>query len=123
MVALSLASLRKRVEIARLPDDVDVVLQLDGLAERECHRRRAQALLAVAVLALALLHDPASAQARSGGAMPFVNQGGCPSGYYTSGSFCAPLNKDSRPAVPKPPGASCPSGWYQSGAACVRLNR
>jgi hypothetical protein len=60
-------------------------------------------LLAVAVLALALLHDPASAQARSGGAMPFVNQGGCPSGYYTSGSFCAPLNKDSRPAVPKPP--------------------
>jgi hypothetical protein len=55
--------------------------------------------------------------------MPFVNQGGCPSGYYTSGSFCAPLNKDSRPAVPKPPGASCPSGWYQSGAACVRLNR
>ena len=78
---------------------------------------------AVAVLALALLHDPASAQARSGGAMPFVNQGGCPSGYYTSGSFCGPLNKDSRPAVPKPPGASCPSGWYQSGAACVQFNR
>jgi hypothetical protein len=72
---------------------------------------------AVAVLALALLHDPASAQ------QPFVNQGGCPSGYYTSGSFCGPPNKDSRPAVPKPPGASCPFGWYQSGAACVRFNR
>jgi hypothetical protein len=123
VVALSLGGLRRRIEVALLPDDVRVVLQLDGLAERERHRRRAQALLAVAVLALALLHDPASAQARSGGVMPFVNQGGCPSGYYTSGSFCAPLNKDSRPAVPKPPGASCPSGWYQSGAACVRLNR
>jgi hypothetical protein len=54
---------------------------------------------------------------------PFVNQGGCPSGYDTSGSFCGPPNKDSRPAVPKPPGASCPFGWYQSGAACVRFNR
>jgi hypothetical protein len=97
-VALSLGGLRRRIEVALLPDDVRVVLQLDGLAERERHRRWAQALLAVAVLALALLHDPASAQARSGGAMQFVNQGGCPSGYYTSGSFCGPLNKDSRPA-------------------------
>ena len=28
-----------------VPDSVDVVLQLDGLAERERHRRRAQAQL------------------------------------------------------------------------------
>ena len=41
MVAFSLAGLRKRIEIALLPDDVRVVLQLDGLAERERHRRRA----------------------------------------------------------------------------------
>jgi hypothetical protein len=47
----------------------------------------------------------------------------CPSGYYRSGSFCAPLNKDSWPAVPRPTGASCPSGWYASGSGCVRLNR
>jgi hypothetical protein len=40
-----LASLRKRIEIALLPDDVRVVLQLDGLAERERHRGRAQAQL------------------------------------------------------------------------------
>ena len=40
IVALSLASLRKRIEIALLSDDV--VLQLDSLAERERHRRRAQ---------------------------------------------------------------------------------
>jgi hypothetical protein len=37
--ALSLGGLRKRIEIALLSDDV--VLQLDGLAERERHRRRA----------------------------------------------------------------------------------
>jgi hypothetical protein len=42
IVALSLASLRKRIEIALLPDDVCVVLHLDGLAEGERHRRRAQ---------------------------------------------------------------------------------
>jgi hypothetical protein len=38
IVALSLGGLRRRIEIALLPDDVRVVLQLD---ERERHRRRA----------------------------------------------------------------------------------
>jgi hypothetical protein len=42
VVALSLGGLRRRIEIALLPDDVRVMLQLDGLAERERHRRRAQ---------------------------------------------------------------------------------
>ena len=46
VVALSLGGLRRRIEIAFLPDNVRVVLQLDGLAERERHRRRAQAQLA-----------------------------------------------------------------------------
>ena len=41
VVALSLGGLRRKIEIAMLPDDVRVVLQLDGLAERERHRRRA----------------------------------------------------------------------------------
>jgi hypothetical protein len=40
VVALSLGGLRRRIEISMLPDDV--ILQLDGLAERERHRRRAQ---------------------------------------------------------------------------------
>jgi hypothetical protein len=44
IVALSLSGLRRRVEALLLPDDV--VLQLDGLAERERHRRRVQAQLA-----------------------------------------------------------------------------
>ena len=43
MTALSLGGLRRRIEIALLPDNVDVMLQLDGLAERERHRRQAQA--------------------------------------------------------------------------------
>ena len=42
VMALSLGGLRRKIEIAMLPDDVRVVLQLDGLAERERHRRRAQ---------------------------------------------------------------------------------
>ena len=41
VVALSLGGLRRKVEIAMLPDDVRVVLQLDGLAKRERHRRQA----------------------------------------------------------------------------------
>ena len=46
VVALSLASLRKRIGAALMPDEPLVVLQLDGRAERERHRRRAQAQLA-----------------------------------------------------------------------------
>ena len=45
VVALSLGGLRRKIEIAMLPDDVRVVLQLDGLAERERHRRQAQVQL------------------------------------------------------------------------------
>jgi hypothetical protein len=41
VVALSLGGLRRKIEITMLPDDVRVVLQLDGLAERERHRRQA----------------------------------------------------------------------------------
>ena len=41
VLALSLGGLRRKIEIAMLPDDVRVVLQLDGLAERERHRRQA----------------------------------------------------------------------------------
>jgi hypothetical protein len=42
VVALSLGGLRRRIEALMLPDEVRVILQLDGLAERERHRRRAQ---------------------------------------------------------------------------------
>ena len=46
VVALSLGGLRRKIEVALLPDNVRIVLQLDGRAERERHRRRAPAQLA-----------------------------------------------------------------------------
>jgi hypothetical protein len=42
---LSLGGLRRRIEALMVPDEVEIVLHLDGLAERERHRRRAQAQL------------------------------------------------------------------------------
>jgi hypothetical protein len=41
VMALSLGGLRRKIEALLLPDNVRVVLQLDGLAERERHRRQA----------------------------------------------------------------------------------
>jgi hypothetical protein len=40
VVALSLTMLRRRIEAALLPDDVEVVLQLDRAARRERDARR-----------------------------------------------------------------------------------
>ena len=42
VMALSLGGPRRRIEALLLLDDVHVVLQLDGLAEHERHRRQAQ---------------------------------------------------------------------------------
>jgi hypothetical protein len=41
VVALSLGGLRRKIEALMVPDEVEIVLQLDSLAERERHRRRA----------------------------------------------------------------------------------
>jgi hypothetical protein len=41
VMALSLGGLRRKIEALMMPDEVRVMLQLDGLAERERHRRRA----------------------------------------------------------------------------------
>src|SRR5258705_11533517 len=43
VTALSLGGLRRKIEALMVPDQPIVVLQLDGLAERERHRRQAQA--------------------------------------------------------------------------------
>ena len=44
VVALSLGGLRRKIEALLLPAEVEIVMQLDGLAVRERHRRRAQLL-------------------------------------------------------------------------------
>ena len=41
VAALSLGGLRRKIEALMVPDEPIVVLQLDGLAERERHRRQA----------------------------------------------------------------------------------
>jgi hypothetical protein len=45
VMALSLGGLRRKIEALLLPAEVEIVLHLDGLAERERHRRRTQAQL------------------------------------------------------------------------------
>jgi hypothetical protein len=45
VVALSLGGLRRKIEIAMLPDDLDVRLVLDRAARQERDRRRQQAQL------------------------------------------------------------------------------
>lgn len=80
--------------------------------------------LAVAVLVGFCVMTLTVLFARSEEAVPFPRRdGNCPSGYYQSGSYCAPANRDSRPAIPRERGGSCPSGWYSSGSGCVRANR
>jgi hypothetical protein len=71
---------------------------------------------AIAVLTLALSYVPAGARElpRSGGAMPFVNQGGCPSGYYTSGG--------DRLSAPERP-ATWPSLWRRAAEVVDKILR
>ena len=45
-------------------------------------------------------------------------RGICPSGYATSGAYCL-AGQAARPAVPKR-GATCPAGWSTSGDFCLR---
>ncbi len=47
---------------------------------------------------------------------PLPRQGGCPSGYSQSGSYCAP-GSSARYALLK--AGSCPSGYSQSGNYCL----
>ena len=51
---------------------------------------------------------------------PHPKIGQCSGGYYESGGFCVPKQRDSAPAIPKPSGAACPSGWRQSGSTCEK---
>jgi hypothetical protein len=57
-----------------------------------------------------------------GQALPQPKIGSCPSGYYESGEFCAPMKRDAPAAIPKGKG-QCPSNWMQSGAYCIDMRR
>ena len=44
---------------------------------------------------------------------------GCPLGFYASGNYCVSSPSNNREAIQKT-GNSCPLGWYSSGSYCVK---
>jgi hypothetical protein len=47
--------------------------------------------------------------------------GSCPLGFYSSGNYCLSSPSNEREAIQKT-GNSCPLGWYSSGSYCVKNN-
>ena len=50
---------------------------------------------------------------------PLPKAGGCPLGYYASGSYCVPSKSSNTRGALEKTGGSCPLGFYSSGAYCV----
>ena len=50
---------------------------------------------------------------------PLPKVGGCPLGYYASGSYCVPSRSSNTRGALEKTGGSCPLGFYSSGAYCV----
>ena len=75
---------------------------------------RAPLLIALAVSALAAGSGLAQQPVR-----PLPKVGGCPLGYYSSGSYCVPSSSgNTRGAIEKSDN-SCPLGFYSSGNYCL----
>ena len=61
----------------------------------------------------------------SGGALaqqpvrPLPRVGGCPLGYYASGSYCVPSKGGNTRGAIEKAGNSCPLGFYASGNYCL----
>jgi hypothetical protein len=72
--------------------------------------------IAMLLLASPTLADPLPV------AKPPGPGGGCPYGYFSSGSFCVP-SQGAQDAIAKPPGATCPNSWTSSGSYCLRSGR
>jgi hypothetical protein len=51
-------------------------------------------------------------------ALPKAARAQCPSGYYSSGSYCLASSREAREAVPRV--GQCPSGYYSSGDYCLK---
>jgi hypothetical protein len=50
---------------------------------------------------------------------PLPKVGGCPLGYYASGSYCVPSKSSNTRGALEKTGDSCPLGFYSSGLYCV----
>jgi hypothetical protein len=70
-------------------------------------------LIKLALIAIALISSAVNAAPPP---QPLVRDSSCPSGYYSSGSYCIP-NNSAKFAIER--NGSCPSGYYSSGNYCV----
>jgi hypothetical protein len=50
---------------------------------------------------------------------PLPKVGGCPLGYYSSGSYCVPSSSGNTRGAIEKGGNSCPLGFYSSGNYCL----
>ena len=50
---------------------------------------------------------------------PLPKVGGCPLGYYSSGSYCVPSSGGNTRGAIEKSGAGCPLGFYSSGNYCL----
>jgi hypothetical protein len=50
---------------------------------------------------------------------PLPKVGGCPLGYYSSGSYCVPSKSGNTRGAIEKSGKSCPLGFYSSGNYCL----
>ena len=70
------------------------------------------------IIAVLLALTPCAALAEQP-VRPLPKVGGCPLGYYASGSYCVPSSSwNTRGAIEKV-GGSCPLGFYSSGNYCL----
>ena len=53
---------------------------------------------------------------------PLPKVGGCPLGYYSSGSYCVPSTSGNTRGAIEKSGAGCPLGFYSSGNYCLSSN-
>jgi len=50
---------------------------------------------------------------------PLPKVGGCPLGYYSSGSYCVPSSSGNTRGAIEKTGSSCPLGFYASSNYCI----
>ena len=70
-------------------------------------------VLRLAVLCALLVFGP---RVLAGEQQPIQKLGTCPLGYFSSGQYCVPTSKQSKPVIEKY--GTCPVGFYSAGNYC-----
>ena len=86
-------------------------------SRRHQRKHRVQALLLSSALIVATLASKSVLAQQP--VQPLPKVGGCPLGYYASGSYCVPSKSSNTRGALEKTGGSCPLGFYSSGAYCV----